>query len=250
MPSSLQRHFTFRHPLFRKQKSTSGEWWENSVYYFWWEFLRRHKGYRKTCENGGKGKYEKLYADFGNVHGITFKEWWTKGGRGVRLFSEPPLPTNITELNPHDIPALSENWKPGSVLIVAIPLILRKRFILQKFNKLLAKHHKRRRGQRTFRDSQAPYPIASQFNRHSLKKILQAYDMRQPQPRLALWEIAQRLALGTKLTTDELAGKNSKESIVHRKSVLAIAASKKLALAKNIIDGVGYGRFPVFTKSK
>ena len=60
----------------------------------------------------------------------------------------------------------------GALLVIAVPLALRKRFILQKFNALLSKHHTRRRGQRTFRDSQAFYPVAAQFNRHSLKKIL------------------------------------------------------------------------------
>jgi len=100
MSSSFQHHFTFRHPLFRRQRSASGEWWQNSVYYLWWEFLRRHEGYRRTCENAGNGKYAKLYADFGNVHGVTFKEWWTKHARGARLFSEPPLPTSVIALDP------------------------------------------------------------------------------------------------------------------------------------------------------
>ena len=179
MPPPFQRHFTFKHPLFKRQRSASGEWWENSVYYLWWEFLRRHEGYKKTCESGGKRRYAKLYEDFGNVHGVTFREWWTKGDRGARLFSEPPLPNSIVMLNPTDIDALSESWKGGSVLVVAIPLALRKRFILQKFDALLRKHHTRRRGQRTFRDSQALYPIFAQFNRHSLKKIIDAYDLHQ-----------------------------------------------------------------------
>ena len=133
-------------------------------------------------------------------------------------------------------------WKAGSVLVVAIPLNLRKRFILQKFSELLAKHHTRRRGQRTFRESQALYPIAAQFNCHSLKKILDTYDMRQSQPDLTLWEIGDRLALGTRLTREELAA-----SSVRKKSVLAVAASKKLALASRIIDGVGRGVFPAFS---
>ena len=98
-----------------------------------------------------------------------------------------------------------KGWKAGSVLVVAIPLNLRKRFILRKFNELLAKRHTRRRGQRTFRESQALYPIAAQFDCHSLKKILDTYDMRQSQPDLTLWEIGDRLALGTKLTREELA---------------------------------------------
>ena len=62
MPSTFRRHFAFKHPLFRQEQSTSGVQWDNSVYYLWWEFLRRHDGYKETCENGGKGKYAKLYA--------------------------------------------------------------------------------------------------------------------------------------------------------------------------------------------
>lgn len=245
MPSPFQRHFTFKHPLFKRQRSASGEWWEHSVYYLWWQFLRRHEGYKKTCEIGGKGKYAEVYADFGNVHGMSFREWWTKGDRGARLFSEPPLPNSIVVLKPTDIDALSEGWNGGALLVAAIPLALRKRFILQKFNALLRKHHTRRRGQRTFRESQARYPIAAQFNRHSLKKILDAYDLHQAQPELRLWQIAQKLALGTKLTTDDTPAER-----VHKKNVLSVAASKKLKQAKNIIDGVGRGIFPAFSNDK
>ena len=42
--------------------------WKCSVYYYWWEYLRHHEGYRQTCESAGRGKYADLYADFGNVH--------------------------------------------------------------------------------------------------------------------------------------------------------------------------------------
>jgi hypothetical protein len=242
MPSPFQRHFTFKHPLFKRQQSRSGIWWENSAYYFWWEFLRRHDDYKKTCDNGGKGKYAALYADFGNVQGMSFKDWWTKGGRGARLFSEPPLPNSIVVLNPFDVDALSDSWKAGSVLVIAIPVALRKRFILRKFSALLKRHHTRRRGQRTFRESRALYPIAAQFNRNSLKKILDTYDLHQSQPDLTLWEIAQKLGLGTKLT-----GKDTPAEMVHKKSVLSVAASKKLALAHRIIDGVGRGVFPAIS---
>jgi hypothetical protein len=245
MPSSFQRHFTFKHPLFKRQRSASGEWWENSVYFFWWEFLRRHEGYKRTCEGGGNGKYAKLYSDFGNVHGVTFKDWWTQGSRGARLFSEPLLPSGMVELGPDDVPQLLDSWRSGTVLVVAIPLALRKRFVLRKFNALLSKHLTRRKGQRTFRDSKALYPIAAQFSLNSLKKILATYDLRQSQPDLTLWEIAHKLALGTRLTSDDTPAEK-----VHKKSVLSVAASKKIAAARKIIDGVGRGIFPAFSMGK
>jgi hypothetical protein len=251
MPSTFQRHFTFKHPLFRMQKSASGEPWENSVYYLWWEFLRRHEGYKKTCDNDGKGKYANLYADFGNVHDVSFKDWWTKGDLGAKLFAEPFLPISVVALTPEQVNEISEAWSAGAVLVVAIPLTLRKRFISQKLNKLLKQRHKRRRGERTFRESRARYPIATQFNRHSLKTALEAYDLHASKPELKLWQIAQELRLGDILTKDELTenarvpkNKDKMKPISDKKQVLSVAASKKLATAHKIIDGVGRGIFP------
>lgn len=52
------------------------EGWKCSVYYFWWEYLRRHEGYRETCQNEGKGEYADLYRSFGDVHKGDFHDWW------------------------------------------------------------------------------------------------------------------------------------------------------------------------------
>jgi hypothetical protein len=250
MLTSFRRHFTFKHPLFRQERSTSGVRWDNSIYYLWWEFLRRHEGYKVTCENSGKDKYEKLYADFGDVHEVGFREWWTKDDRGARLFAEPPLPNNVVALTPEGVAALPEGWNSGSLLVVAIPLSLRKRFIQQKLSKLLARHHKRKRGQRTFKESRALYPIAAQFNVHSLKKMLELYDFQQSQPEMPLWEIGQRFNLGEALTKDELKGGRGRDNpvAVAKKNVSAVAASKKLRQVKNISEGVGDGVFPAFRR--
>ncbi|MGO9681987.1 MAG: hypothetical protein ACLPTZ_05200 [Beijerinckiaceae bacterium] len=252
MPSIFQRHFAFRHPLFRQEQSTSGVRWNNSVYYLWWDFLRRHDGYKTTCDNGGKGEYQKLYANFGNVHEGTFREWWTKNDRGARLFAEPPVPNAVVALTQEEIEGLPKNWDSGALLIVAIPLSLRKRFIQQKLNKLLARHHKRKRGQRTYRESRALYPIVAQFNIHSLKRMLELYDLRQANPKMPLWQIGQRFRLGKALTEGELKGGRGRDNpvAVEKKNVSAVAVSKKLTLARNIIEGVGHGVFPAFSRRK
>lgn len=252
MPSTFRRHFTFRHPLFRQEQSTSGVRWNNSVYYLWWEFLRRHDGYKRTCENGGKGEYEKLYVDFGNVHEGSFREWWTKDDRGARLFAEPPMPSSVRALTQDEIEALPKDWDSGALLIVAIPLSLRKRFIQQKLGKLLARHHKRKRGQRTFKESRAVYPIAAQFNIHSLKRMLELYEFRQANPKMPLWQIGQRCRLGKVLTEEELKGGRGRDNpaAVAKKNVLSVAVSKKLTEAKSIIKGVGRGVFPTFSRQK
>jgi hypothetical protein len=180
------------------------------------------------------------------VHGVNFKEWWTKDDRGARLFAEPPLPSNVMTLTSDGVDALPKEWDPQSLLVVVIPLHLRKRYIQQTLTKLLSKHHKRKQGQRTFKESLARYPIATQFKTSSLKSILAVYDLRHSQPDLTLWEIGQKLSLTTRLTEAELSAGRGRESgaAVAKKSVLAVAASKKLKLAKRIIEGVGKRIFP------
>lgn len=220
--------------------------WENSVYYLWWEFLRRHEGYRETCESGGKGKYAKLYADFGDVHGMDFKEWWIKGDRGARLFAEPLLPNSLSTINPEQVENIKAAWTSGAAIVVMVPLALRKRFILKRFSEILSKYHTRRRGQRTFRESHALYPIASQFNIHGLKTTLAAYDLRKSSKK-TLWEIAQEVGFGKRLTKNELASADKTPTITIKKAKLSVAASKKIRLARKIIDGVGRGIFPAIS---
>ena len=252
MPSS-QRHFTFKHPLFRSRKSSTGVWWENSVYYLWWEFLRRRDGYKKTCDSGGAGEYATLYADFGDVHSVTFREWWMKDDRGARLFAEPDLPNSVMSISPNEVEALLEAWKSGALMVIAIPLALRKRFISQRINKLLKQHHHRRRGQRTFKESRALYPIACQHDIGSLQTALAAYDLRNSQLLPKLWEIAQQLKLakGKLLTKDELTSKERVTDATSDKKIrLQIAASKKLRQAEKIIKGVGEGIFPAISTGK
>ena len=247
MATISRRHFAFQHPVFRRSKSLAGDWWEDSVYYFWWEFLKRHEGYKKTCDNDGKGQYAKLYADFGNVHGVTFQQWWNEDNRGARLFAEPPLPSTVTVLTSTDIDALPKDWNSGSLLIVAIPLSLRKRYVMQRLAKIVSQYNKRKRGQRTFKESLARYPIASQFKISSLKQMLGVYDL-SLQSDLTQWQIGQKLSLTTKLTQAELsAGRGRADgTAVSKKNVLAVATAKKLRLAKQLIDGVGKGVFPAF----
>ena len=180
------RHFTFKHPLFRKAKTASGINWQKSVYYLWWEFLRRHDGYRETCKNKGRGKYAKLYADFGDVHASDFKEWWTKDDRGAQLFAEPAAPITVERLTKRDLEFLQKNWNDEAVLVTAIPLSFPKRFIEGRIAKLLKRYHKRKRGQRTLKESRALYPIANQFNMHSLQLALAVYDLKKRNQKLKL----------------------------------------------------------------
>jgi len=237
------RHFPYQHPTFgteKKPKLKSA--WENSVYYWWWEYLKRHEGYKRTCSQEGKGRYAKLYADFGDVHASDFKTWWRE--YGVILFSEPQK-EHLLSVIEGEIPA--ENLGNPSLLFVQIPLNLPVRTIKQKFEKLLKKHHKGAKGIRYARASHAKYPVIGQPNINALKTTLMVYDYRAANPDLTLWEIA--------LILDQFKGfvpaKNSQMKLADHtaKNLMSATVSRYLKKAETMIENVGLGRFPDVKKA-
>lgn len=238
------RHFTFKHPLFRASSSGGGVRWQDSVYYLWWEFLRRHEGYRQTCERGGRGQCSELYEDFGDVHKVNFREWWTEGNRGARLFAEPASLGRVIELSPSDLGLLQNGWDPASQMVVAIPLAFPKRDIFKRVREIVKKRHGRKRGERLLKGSKALYPIAAQFSIHSLKTTLKVHDLALSRPNLKQWEIAQELGFTVTLKPNEL-GKRGVAGAPEKKATMSVAVARKLAHARRIIAGVGSGKFPV-----
>ena len=58
------RHFPYKSPKFgTKNKPAPKGDWRNTVFYWWWAYLKRNDQYIECCESGGKGKLAKLYAD-------------------------------------------------------------------------------------------------------------------------------------------------------------------------------------------
>jgi len=120
--------------------------------------------------------------DFGDVHAKGFKEWWSEGDRGARLFAEPAVPVTVSPLTAGDLADLPPNWDEGELMVVAVPLTFPKRFIEKKFAELLRAHHTRKRGQRLIKTSRALYLVRAQFNFHSLELALWVYDLRRAEP--------------------------------------------------------------------
>jgi hypothetical protein len=241
------RSFTFKHPLFiNKIGTNTGVPEEDSIYFFWWRFLRLHDGYRKTCEQGGRGPCARLYGDFGNVHATdSFQLWWSESDRGAHLFAEPAAPSSVEVLSPADVKLLPSTWNKSDYLVIGIPLRLPKAFIQRRVGKLVRDHHKRQRGQRLMSESKAMYPVSSQFSIKALRSILDCYELKQAQPDLALWEIAQKVGFSkTRLTAEEIR-KGGTGSASDKKRSMTSATSRKLSQAQSVIENVGKGRFPI-----
>jgi hypothetical protein len=232
--NSTPRHFAYKHPLFgTKSRPKEGS---NSVYYFWWAFLKRNSQYIACCESGGKGKLSKLYADFGDVRGNSFKKWWTDNERGVRLFAEPSNDT-VRVLKGGERVAESLG-----TLTLALPLNLPKKLLLQRCKSLLAEVHPGRQGRLLARLSEARYKVKGQPNIEGLATTLRVYEFRMAHPELALWEIGNQLPRF--MLSQRVHSSDTPATVKDKKNALAAAVGRYLKKAELMIDSASKGVFP------
>lgn len=233
----LPRKFAYKHPLFGRSKiEQRNEKFKNSIYYLWWEFLRRSTAYRRCCEAGGTGELAAIYADFGDVFADDFKTWWTTEDRGVRLFAEQVSAR---------LEVITEMPSSGSdqVLVVQVPLTLPKRFLSSQFQKLLDQHHTGKRGKRHNAASSAMYPVTGHVDIVALQKCLRVYDTKRANPGMPLWQVAQDAK--AVLASNFVKKGDTKAEVTSKKFVLANTAKRLLKKAELVIEGVEAGKFPV-----
>ena len=232
------RHFPYQHPTFgTKSNLAKSSRITRSIYFWWWEFLRRHAEYRQTCEANGEGALSALYADFGDIHATDFRTWWNQ--RGVDLFAEPPAVRSVVIVRPGE---QSVNIGDPALLIIAFPLSLPKRYLRQRFSALLKRHHTRRRGQQTAKESRAKYKVHSSPNFEALRRTLAVFDLRVSNPQMPLWEIA----VHAKVVGAAQAPKQSDSpgAVRDKRRICTVTASRYLRHAKLLIENVGIGIFP------
>lgn len=232
------RHFPYQHPTFgTKANPKPQSFWLRSVYYWWFEYLRRNEAYKKTCLSKGKGKLAHLYSDFGDVFKTDFRKWWITDERGAVLFSEPFVEDTFEVINVLDAPPTANK----DILYIKVPLTLPKRFLKAKFHDLLKKMHEGKKGIRQARQSKAKYIVIGQPNIEALKKTLKVYDYNLENPHLKLWEIGRDLRLSL---TDNPLHTDSTKVAYDKRNRLSATVSRYLRKAKRMIENTSKGRFP------
>lgn len=234
----MTRHFPYQHPTFgtnaRPKRDTA---WKSSVYYWWFEYLRRNADYKRTCRDGGKGKCAKLYDDFGDVFEVDFKTWWSSG-KGVHLFAEPPKPSIRVIPKGEAVDSAGD----GSLLI-EVPLNLPITFLCHAFRKIVTKRHKGLRGVRANLATQARFVVSGKVDLYFLETALRVWDFRQENPNIPFWKVAQELRIAASkhwVRADE-----KFEHTVHKRNLLTATAYRYHKKAAAIIENVAKGKFPV-----
>lgn len=183
------RFFVYAPPLLGARKSRrkppqpadpKSDRWKWSVFYYWWEYLRRHEGYRQTCEAGGVGQFAKLYADFGDVHSGDFWSWWKTHSD---LFAEP----KAREAMLFD-PAEMHEQDQSEFIYIRIPRENPLKLTLKQVTRII-KPKLVKRGHKKI-VTHARYKVATKPLLASLDMHLKVWDARLNNPDATLEELA------------------------------------------------------------
>ena len=134
--------FPHKHPLFKKKETKRGVYYENSIYYFWFEFLKLNEKYIAACKNKGKGM-KKIYEDFGDIRNKTFKQWWNekyKGTtRGVYLFASTNPFNQLIKINSQN---QYNQINKSDYTVIAVPNLIDKKYAIEQVRKLTQNNKK------------------------------------------------------------------------------------------------------------
>lgn len=240
MPTPTYR-FPFAYPLtttkaFLKNKNRSeagGVWYKDSIYYWWWEFLRLSEGYKQTCISKSNKDKKKLavYNDFGDVFNNTFQKWWKLKGnelfgveRNMRVYQ-----TN-TAIN------------DDNNITITIPLTLPKRTLTKELKKIINKYHKAKRGRVSANERIVAKYTPTNDRISALKKLHLFLRMKQKykyDSNKFIWNECERLDKTFKIQHDnkrQTKGRNKEENI-------RSYASRYAVKCKQIMAKIEYGVF-------
>lgn len=243
-PKTQLRNFPHPNPKFgRGKKVRHSDAWKKTVYYWWWEYLRRNQDYIDTCDKDGVGKLSALYKDFGDVRSNDFKSWWTcklpSGySRGAELFAKFISNDRLKVIQKENIGDVD-----GNTLLISVPLNQSKKFLIERFRKILARYHQGGRGKRYTQgedEKMAPYQFRGQPNFQALENALAIYDYALANPKMKSWELGKILPQ----FQEELKQLKSADVPFGTKRVMAATVSRYKKRALGSIKNVAQGCFP------
>lgn len=213
--------------------------WQCSVYYFWWEFLRRSQRYRKCCDEGGKGRLSGLYRDFGDVRDPKFDRWWHAH---AHIFAEPPASMPYVE---------TQQWTysdAGDTYCIVVSRELQVSTAVRRARRLIAQQAQKSAGSVK---SRADYPVATKPVLRGLYVALRVWDERTRHPSATWVEVADRAGIKAEMSREEraiIADKTSFKADILKKQRRRKEqeAQRHFRIAGQYIENVAKGLFPLY----
>ena len=238
--STATYRFPYAYPLFTKKRilantnrsEMGGVWYEDCIYYWWWQFLRLSKEYEQICKTKKHKDSKKLtvYKDFGNVFEQTFQQWWKL--KGNELFG---VERNMKVYQSDK--AINDD----NNITITIPLSLPKRTLTKELKKIINKYHKAKRGRAEVKDRLVAKYTPTNDRISALKKLHLFLRLKQKykyDSNKFIWNECERLDKTFKVEHNpkrETKGRNKEENI---RSYASRYAVKGKQILDNVIKGV------------
>lgn len=166
----------------RLMKPSNLAWEHNSIYYFYFAFLKRNKEFEKIHNNGGKTRnklHKQMYKDFDNIYKVDtaddFYKWFyevvnitNSERRGYYLFAEEN--TDAIE----EVTEIAQLKNTDNTLVVKINLTNTNKNIGSGIRQILQKNAAK--VDRARKQSTARYKVAEGRTINTLYQSLQVYD--------------------------------------------------------------------------
>ncbi|GHA07758.1 hypothetical protein [Novosphingobium arvoryzae] len=257
-PEAPPRYRGLAYPWRERVEVDSEHAWRNSVYYFWWEYMRRNERYRlihdvmnsawdselrKEHSDSITAQEIELYGLFGNVFDPDFHAWWRTH---YQLFSdEVSAFVKVIEGRAADGKELC-SFPFADVHKLTIADVVRKAQGYFGDQNCVVVEHRR---------SRAKFRTVQRYVLPNLKTYLDVWDLRKSEPEMEDHEIADALKLSVNETVDgETAEELRKMDLPHADIAKAVRRRKRLVVQRNLriaqqyIDNVMLGQFPWRTK--
>lgn len=212
----------------------------DSPYYWWFMFLRLNVDYKATCEANGTGKCAELYKDFGDIHNLNFKQWWTEK---AYLFAEPKkgyrmkVATDISEIAP---------FNDAEVLNLVVPLTWSQRSLKKAFSQLVHKLVEKGKRGVSVEASEAHYRLSGKWNAKALSHAYKVYTIKHApnEGKKLVWaDIGIRAELPYAKEENAIEGK-VKDDTVDIRATLTVLAHRHYLRALTFIDSAVTKSFP------
>lgn len=162
-----------------------------SIYYWWWAFLRLSPVLWYARQSGARPLNPNICEILdmaGDLSGGNFSKWWQATGKG--LFAEKVRPSKVIEISRGTVlTALPDK----DYFCVQVPITIRQDTIIKQFKKLLKEHHQGR--QLNLMDhSRAEFKLYSKhFNLETLANEYWVMIYRLLYKKIPIWKIGDRL---------------------------------------------------------
>lgn len=221
---------------------------KDSLGYWWYRTLKESVAYQECCLAGGVGDLFETYRNFGDIFNeySEFDKWWFERGRKLyQLRKASPKVKKVEDYKDYRRASEKDN-----VLILEIPLSLRKETSIRDVRKLINEAHQSMYGDKVvdiFKEADAVLKFnKSKIRMTTIETLLNIHRIRMRRPKATLYEIAEiakvdpdiYVRLGDKTDlNDEVRAEDFKRR-------MTIAASRYVKQAENLIYNAERGIFP------